>query len=456
MSARVLVVDDMPVNLRLMQALLAEEYYDVLLASSGQEALDICHREMVDLVLLDVMMPGLDGYEVCRRLKADPATLHIPVVLVTALDQQEDRVRGLESGADDFLTKPVRALPLISRIRSLTRLKILTDELRVRAETTARVMIEPWQQAMEVADRKGRICAVLESREEAVRLIRLIGSDHDFSPTNDPDSAVHAADPFDLYIVDLHAASFDPLRLCSRLRSNETTRQTPILLIASPEDEPRVVRGLELGANDYCQRPLDKNELMARIRTQLKRKRYDESLRRSLLSTIELATIDPLTGLYNRRFLEGHLSQAIEQAERNNRSLCVLMLDIDHFKRINDTYGHDAGDEVLRQFAEHLKRGLRASDLAARIGGEEFAIIMPDAEIAAALSAAERLRRGIEAEPLRVQDHTIALTTSIGVGSLAADGQRGLMKRADMALYKAKRDGRNKVEVAELGPTVGA
>ncbi|ALN73381.1 PleD family two-component system response regulator [Aureimonas sp. AU20] len=455
MSARILVVDDMPVNRRLMQAQLSEEYFEVLLASSGPEALDICRREMVDLVLLDVMMPDMDGYEVCRRLKAEPTTLHIPVVLVTALDQQADRVRGLEAGADDFLTKPVRGLPLFSRIRSLTRLKMLTDELRVRAETAARVVAEPWNLGAETMGRNGRLCAMMARPEEALRLKRLVGAEHTIVPATEPEAALNPAEPVDLFILDLQAEAFDALRLCSRLRSNEGTRQTPILLIAGPEDEARVTRGLELGANDYCQRPLDPNELLARIRTQIKRRRYDEGLRRSVQTTIELATIDPLTGLYNRRFLDGHLAQASEQSARSGRPLCVLILDIDHFKQINDTYGHDVGDEVLRQFAERVRRSLRASDLAARIGGEEFALLMPDTDLASAEGAAERLRKLIEVEPFEVQDLAIPVTSSVGLARLNGMEPRGLMKRADIALYEAKRGGRNRVVVASDLSTAG-
>ena len=289
-----------------------------------------------------------------------------------------------------------------------------------------------------------------------MRLMRLIGSEHELISVDDPESVFQSQDAFDLYVIDLQASSFDPLRLCSRLRSNEATRQTPILLIAAPEDEPRVVRGLELGANDYCLRPLDANELLARIRTQMKRKRYEQGLRRSLLSTIELATIDPLTGLYNRRFLDGHLTQAIERAGQLDRPLCVLVLDIDHFKRINDSYGHDVGDEVLCRFADHLREGLRASDLAARIGGEEFAILMPDIDLASAEKAAERLRLGIAAERWEVSSQTITVTTSIGVASLGSDGQRGLMKRADLALYEAKHAGRNRVVVSNFDSALGA
>src|SRR5690606_23282367 len=142
MTARILVVDDVPANVKLLEARLLAEYFEVLTASNGAEALDICERGNVDVVLLDVMMPGMDGFEVCRRLKSDPATQHIPVVMVTALDQVSDRVRGLEAGADDFLTKPANDLQLMTRVKSLVRLKSLTDELRLRASTTRAIGIE--------------------------------------------------------------------------------------------------------------------------------------------------------------------------------------------------------------------------------------------------------------------------------------------------------------------------
>src|SRR5215203_4411097 len=141
MSARILVVDDVPANVKLLEARLSAEYFDVLTASNGAEALDLCSRSECDIILLDVMMPDMDGFEVCRRLKSNPATHHIPVVMVTALDQPSDRVRGLEAGADDFLTKPVSDVALIARVRSLARLKLVTDELRMRAVTSKEIGI---------------------------------------------------------------------------------------------------------------------------------------------------------------------------------------------------------------------------------------------------------------------------------------------------------------------------
>src|ERR1700716_614408 len=141
MTARILVVDDLPANVKLLEARLTAEYFDVTTAMSGAETLAICERAQCDIVLLDVMMPDMDGFETCRRLKANPLTHHIPVVMVTALDQPSDRVRGLDAGADDFLTKPVSDVALIARVRSLARLKLMTDELRMRAVTSKEIGI---------------------------------------------------------------------------------------------------------------------------------------------------------------------------------------------------------------------------------------------------------------------------------------------------------------------------
>ncbi|WP_062015982.1 PleD family two-component system response regulator [Aureimonas sp. AU4] len=447
MTAKVLVVDDVQINLRLMEIRLQEEYYEVRTAGSGQEAIAICQAEPIDIVLLDVMMPGMDGYETCRRIKADPATHHIPVVLVTALDGAEDRVTGLESGADDFLVKPVRDLPLFSRIRSLTRLKMLTDELRVRAQTTLAILSEDGFVA-DVAGTDGSIVLIEENPLESDRLTRMLRGEQRVTAVGSLDelSAMLASGSQpDLVIADLASRRHDALRLCSRLRSDEATRQLPILVIAPTDEEKRVARALELGVNDYLVRPIDRNELLARVRTQVKRRRYSENLRRSLQETIELATIDPLTGLHNRRFLDGHLPKAVERSRQEGKALSVLVVDIDHFKQINDRHGHDVGDEVLREFAVRLRESLRASDLACRLGGEEFVLLLPDTDSASANVIAERLRLLVSTTAIAVGDG-IRLTISAGCATLGLpDTDATLLKRADMAVYAAKHNGRNRV-----------
>jgi two-component system, cell cycle response regulator len=452
MTARVLVVDDVPANVKLLEARLSAEYFDVITAMSGAEALAICERAECDLVLLDVMMPDMDGFEVCRRLKSNPATHHIPLIIVTALDQPADKVRGLEAGADDFLTKPISELALIARVRSLARLKMIADELRMRAVTSRDIGIEsPEREAVADTGRSGHVLIVDDRAGSYERIAATLAVEHKIEVQSNPGEALFQAAEgnYDLLIVSLGLENFDALRLCSQIRSLDRTRNVPILAITEPDNSARMVRGLEIGVNDYLMRPIDKNELLARVRTQVRKRRYTERLRDSVQTSFEMAITDALTGLFNRRYMENHLATLIEQATARGKPLALLLLDIDYFKSINDTYGHDAGDDVLRDFALRVKRSIRGIDLACRCGGEEFVIVMPETDLAVAAMVAERLRRRIAAEPFPIDrgQRTVPVTLSIGIAALRGhdDDAAKLLKRADQALYRAKRDGRNRV-----------
>ena len=451
MTARVLVIDDIPANVKLLEARLSAEYFDVLTAMNGRDALTICERAECDVVLLDVMMPGMDGFEVCRKIKTNPLTHHIPVVMVTALDQISDRVRGLDAGADDFLTKPVSDVALVARVRSLARLKMMTDELRMRAVTSKEIGIEsPEREAVAEGGRQGRILLIDDRPSSHERLAAMLAGEHAVEVETDPNDALFRAaeGSYDLVIVSLALENYDGLRLCSQLRSLDRTRNVSILAIAEGENNARLVRGLEIGVNDYLMRPVDKNELLARARTQIRKKRYTERLRDNVQMSIEMAITDPLTGLYNRRYMETHLGSLLEQATARNKPLTVLVLDIDYFKAVNDTHGHDAGDDVLREFALRIKKSIRGIDLACRYGGEEFVVVMPETDLAVATMVAERLRRRIATEPFPIQQgtRTVEVTISVGISALGReDDAASILKRADRALYRAKSDGRNRV-----------
>lgn len=452
MTARILVVDDVPANVKLLEARLTAEYFSVVTASGGHEALSICERAECDIVLLDVMMPDMDGFEVCRRLKSNPATQHIPVVMVTALDQTSDRIKGLEAGADDFLTKPVSDLALIARVRSLVRLKMMTDELRMRAVTSKEIGIEnPAREAAADTGRNARLLLVDDRKNSYERLAATLSAEHAVDVEPDPSEAVFRAaeDNYDVVIISLGLENHDALRLCSQIRSLERIRNVPILCVAEAEDSNRLMRGLEIGINDYLIRPVDKNELLARVRTQVRKKRYAEKLRDNMQLSIEMAITDGLTGLHNRRYMESHVSTLVEQATTRGKPLTVLVLDIDYFKAVNDTYGHDAGDDVLREFSLRLKKSIRGIDLACRYGGEEFVVVMPDTDMAVAAAVAERVRRGIATEPFPIDNgkRSVQVTISIGLAGLSnpTDRAADILKRADQALYRAKRDGRNRV-----------
>ena len=385
MTARILVVDDIPANVKLLEARLIAEYFDVLTADNGHDALDICDRTQVDVVLLDVMMPEMDGFEVCERLKANPRTAHIPVVMVTALDQPSDRVRGLKAGADDFLTKPVNDLQLISRVKSLVRLKTLSDELRIRADTAQSIGIDDPLRLSEGRLEDAAQVLLVDSRGSSQeRIIKTLKPIAVVTAMSDPQAAVFdaAENAFDLVIVNGNLDDYDPLRLCSQLRSLERTRFIPILLITEHGDEQMIVRALDLGVNDYIVRPLDPNELVARTLTQIRRKRFNDRLRHSVTQTIELAVTDGLTGLHNRRYLDSHLKMLFTRAQARGKSLSVCITDIDRFKQVNDTYGHDAGDEVLKTNAGAQLRTASTTERGAALRNEavkvpkEFVVVM--------------------------------------------------------------------------------
>jgi two-component system, cell cycle response regulator len=451
MSARVLVVDDIPANVKLLETRLSAEYFDVVTASNGPDALAVCARGDCDVVLLDVLMPGMDGFEVCRRLKSGLTTHDIPVVMVTSLDQSADRVRGLEAGADDFLSKPVSDVALIARVRSLSRLKRMTDELRMRARTTREIGIEsPEREAIADKGLGGRILIVDARPELSRRTAALLGDVHHVDVESEPHAAlIRAAEGnYELLIISLSLDRFDGLRLCSQIRSLDRTRNVPILAIADVENNMRLARGLEIGVNDYLTRPFDKSELGARVCTQIRKARYAERLRDNVQTSIEMAITDALTGLHNRRYMESHIGALIEQAAARGKPLAVSILDIDYFKAVNDTYGHDAGDDVLREFAKRIRKSIRGIDLACRYGGEEFVVLMPETDLAVAAAVAERLRRRIASEPFVLQQGGKAIEVTISVGIAAygsGDDAAALLKRADQALYRAKRDGRNRV-----------
>ena len=450
MTARVLVVDDIPSNVKLLEAKLAAEYFEVITAMNGEQALARVASDDPDIILLDVMMPGMDGFEVCRRIKSNSKTTHIPIVMVTALDQPSDRVTGLDAGADDFLTKPVDDMALFARVRSLVRLKMMTDELRMREETGQSMGLTDASETMFDPDPSGRIL-IVEDRPESVAWFRgALESKNKVADIATFDEALVSArsGDFDLIVVSLGIRGFDGLRLCSHLRSLAEIRNTPILVLVSEGENRKLAQALDMGVNDYLMRPVDRNELLARVKTQLRKKRYADKLRHNMQLSLEMAITDQLTGLHNRRYMARHLETLMKNAS-DAKPISFLIMDIDYFKRVNDNYGHDVGDEVLREFAARVAANVRGIDLACRYGGEEFVVVMPDTDAGFAYTVAERLRQSIELTPFPINraPHKINITASIGIASSsgAGDDSDKLLYRADQALYRAKREGRNRV-----------
>ncbi|TDR94389.1 PleD family two-component system response regulator [Enterovirga rhinocerotis] len=454
MSARVLIVDDVLTNVKLLETKLSAEYFEVVTASNGADAIAICEKGLCDIVLSDVMMPGMDGFEVCRRLKSSPTTAHLPVVMVTALDQPADRLRGLDAGADDFLTKPVDDTALLARVRSLVRLKSVTDELRARVVGSRGLGEDPLLAATAETGQNGRILIVDDRPHSAERMRAALSVYHFVDVEPDPHAALMrcAEGEIDAVLVSLGLRDFDGLRLCGQFRSLDRTRDVAVLLLAEVEDRARVLRGLDIGANDFLLRPVDRNEMVARVKTQIRRKRFTERLRDSVQTSLELAVTDGLTGLHNRRYLDVHFDALFNDATRRNASIAVLLVDIDRFKAVNDSFGHDVGDAVLREFAKRIGTLTRGVDLVARYGGEEIVVVVPDTSLSEARAVAERIRERIGTLPFTPNERLggLRVTVSIGVAAREPDdtAPSEMLKRADVALYSAKNAGRNRVVAA--------
>jgi two-component system, cell cycle response regulator len=448
MSARVLVVDDVEANVKLLEAKLSSEYFDVLSAYNGRSALQIADSELPDVILLDVMMPRMDGFEVCRRLKANPRTADVPVVMVTALSDVANRLRGLEVGADDFLTKPVNDIALFARVRSLARLKRMMEEWRLREGICGRFAGR--DTALTEDSGPARIILIEEDQYAAARMADILRPSAQLVICQSCTEAQrHLDGDTELVIASLSTPSGDPLRLVTLCRASEIFRQLPILLIAEESDLHRLAKGLDLGANDYLIRPVDRNELLARTSTQIRRKRLQDRLHENYQRSLSLALTDDLTGLYNRRYFLAHLDELIDRVDHDHVNAALLLFDIDHFKQVNDTYGHAAGDQVLRELASRAMNSVRSVDLVARLGGEEFVVVMPETDSIVATAVAERLRLAVVREPFIVGAGgvKVAVTISIGV-TVAVEGgdcRERLLKRADDALYDAKSAGRNRI-----------
>lgn len=449
MTATILVVDDLEPNIRVLEAKLVKEYYTVLSAARGKEALDILHKEKVDIVLLDCMMPEMDGFETCKHIKADPELSHIPVVMVTALSEVEDKVKGLESGADEFLTKPVNDMALLARVRSLSRMKGMLDELKLRNQTSSELgegvteIIEDFNncEILIIDDDVVQSKNITRSLLKLTPNIRVISDMADLEQINDNYSP-------DVIIISSHLDDGDPLRVAVTLRVKPILRYTSFVLMTDENDTDIVVKGMDLGINDFFNYPVDENELLARIKTQLRRKKYQDSLRNDLDKSVSLSIKDGLTGVYNRRYFDSHIIQIINKAVAASKGVALLMFDIDHFKDVNDTYGHQSGDEVIKSFSGIIKDSLRVTDLVARYGGEEFAAILYDVSPQVSLEIAERIREKIERNGFEIpgSDKPITKTVSIGVAfyedPLSVDK---FIEQSDKALYEAKETGRNKV-----------
>ncbi|MDJ0782516.1 MAG: response regulator [Desulfosarcinaceae bacterium] len=451
----VLVVDDEPKNVKLLTAKLADQSYTIKAAFNGAEALEMVHRHSPDLILLDVMMPGMDGYEVTQQLKQNEATKAIPIIMITALDGPEDKERGMAVGAQEFLTKPVNTAELQARVGSMLRLKQFKEQLESRRESKAQFGRGSTAVSEQSRSRRSHILLV-EDDQKDVKLLESVlqESPCELRVTASAEDALKIIEDgwrVDLLLLDVILPGMSGFDLCRRLKRDPHQQDIQVVLITCLDDLESRIRGVELGADDFLVKPVDSRELRARVRVLLEKKHSIDKLRSDYAEALNSAINDGLTGLYNRTYFTRFLEQEILRSNRQGYAVGLLMVDLDDFKRVNDTMGHLEGDRVLQETARLLRDGVREIDLTARYGGEEFAIVFPYADPDGLRRAAHRLLGAVGAhrffrEPINGLNK---VTASMGLALYPqnAASVAELIEAADAMLYEAKQQGKNRLRV---------
>ncbi|QDC10237.1 diguanylate cyclase [Oceanicola sp. D3] len=466
MPGKVLIVDDVPTNRVVLKVKLAAACYDVVACSTNEDIVALVRTIRPRLVILNCDGPDAPELEACRALRADEEASAIPIIVTGAPRQNvspaELRLCALEAGADAFHAKPIDETLLLARIRNLMRMREVSEELRLRGSTSRAL---GFAEEAEAYERPARIALVAADVATAQRWRDgMEGRLKHRISILDRHAVLNGSTPAlqDVYVIasKLRDAG-DGLHLMSELRSRRWSRHASILIVTEQEDPAQEAMALDLGAVDLIHEPVDGRELAVRLKTLVARKRESDKLRRRVRDGLKLAVIDPLTGLYNRRYALSHLARIRDRAAETGRSFAVMALDLDRFKQVNDAHGHAAGDAVLCAVAKRLSSNLRSIDMVARIGGEEFLVAMPDTNEEEARAAAQRLCRRIEAEPIPLPlpakgsvRQTVSIGVAVGGGTAQApmEGEDGsetlleaMMDLADRALLSSKAQGRNTV-----------
>jgi two-component system cell cycle response regulator len=466
MARKLLIVDDIATNRILLKVKLAAACYATVQAADGASALRMVAQEKPDLVLLDLCLPDMTGLAVLNRLRADPATRDLPVIVISAQTDAQARIAALRAGADDVVPKPFDDQILLARVRGLLRAREQAQELR-GDDPAARAMAEPGA----TFDRPGIIALIARNGDEArdwqARLAPLLPDRMIILTREAALAAASSGAAPDIYVIAaaLHGPG-DGMRLMSDLRSRPGSHHAAICLVIDTKNRDAAAMGLDLGADDLLPTDATAGEVALRLRAQMRRKQTADQNRARLHDQLRLATHDPLTGLHNRHYAIPQLARIAERARKAGSAYAVLLLDIDRFKSVNDLHGHLVGDHVLAEVALRLRRELRAVDLIARIGGEEFLVVLPDATPEGAQQVAERLCVAVRAAPIALpRGGTLSVTISIGLalerpggiktlppgkvpsGNFAtpAEAGRSAVERADRALLCAKARGRDQV-----------
>ena len=461
MAGDILIIDCVATNRIVLKVKLLAAQYRVRPCANIAEAKDEIEASLPDLILMDTCTDAKAVVAFCTSLKSNADTHHIPIIATGGFPTPRERITALEAGADDVLTKPFDDYILQARIRSLLRARDARQELRMREGTRTAL---GFAEACSGFTAPARVVIATEDGRAPLETLSLRdGLDNAqvlCKSTEHLTTGATGDTPGDLYVLDFRTGLADDsilFRLLSELRSQSSTRHAGILALLPPDARKAAAMALDLGASDILSAQVNPEEILHRCAVLIQAKKEADALRRTVETGLEAAITDPLTGLFNRRYALPHLARLSEESRKHGRQFAIMVLDLDHFKSINDTYGHKAGDDVLRQVSMRLQGNLRAVDLLARIGGEEFLVAIPNSDVVHARAAAERLCKLIGDTPFYIGGDKTALrvTMSVGVslnGGLDAVDPNGdledLVNAADVALYAAKTGGRNMVSLA--------
>lgn len=459
MSGRILIIDTVATNRIVMKVKLLSAQYDVVACATQEEAKAKIMAQRPDLVVLNLADHKEDHHAFCRGLKDDPETSDISIIGTGIADTAKARFAALDAGADDVLPSPVNDTMLHARIRSLLRKRHTPAELWMREGTQKALGFGEVATGFERPPRIVLLTAnAIQSTGLIARLNRinslgvtLLGLDEVLKSTN------MSLQP-DLFVIDsttMLNPREDLFRLVSDLRSRDQTRHVSQLVNLPSDAVETAAMSLDLGADDVITTEIASDELNIRCIALARRKRQQEQLRTTVRDGLKAAVTDPLTGLYNRRYATPYLMEIAKQSKKTGQEFAVMMIDIDHFKSINDNHGHAAGDAVLIELADRLRNNLRAIDLIARVGGEEFLVALPHSTAEQAQTAANRLCRLVNQKHFRVgpQKRPLRVTISVGVAVGCAESTDmicadDMCHQADGALYVAKSTGRDRVSLA--------
>lgn len=456
----ILIVDDELRNIKLMAAILSAEPYEILQAQNGEQALAIIDKNNIDLILLDVMMPGINGFEVTQLVKTNPATKHIPIILVTALDGRDNKQKAIEVGADEFLTKPVNKIEVITRTKSILQLKQCQEQLNTRINVGEMLAIPQTINSLENpkeynSETNRQTVLLIEDDYQQAKLIKSMVATESYhlmvASSGEEAIRIGQQTKVDLILLDLMLPGMSGYDVCDYYKSKEASRNIQIVAITSLSDLESKIKCIDKGVDDYLVKPVNSKEIKSRINVLLKKKLYLDHLQAHHKEVLNLAIIDGLTGLYNQTYLKNYLQLEVERSQERGYQVGLIMFDLDNFKNYNDTLGHPAGDIILKQFSDIINNNIREIDLPARYGGEEFAVVMPYSSKHNAIATAEQIRLALQNTTIPItndENHRMDIvTTSIGIAlcpkhAITVDG---LIEKADYMLYHAKKTGKNKI-----------